>query len=485
MVVTATSAKDATITGTVTLNAANNFSGSISNLPIGEYTLREEINGVIAGYTFAKAQFTPSTATVTDGNTAVAVRIVNTYTRDLGSITVEKSFHGDSDLSKEEFEATEGSILVTIHPVDDPSQMHKVILNKDNGWKQTVSNLPTGQYRIEESAQVDGYGLTVTITGDQVSDGVVTLEKDAAVNVLVTNRYDLYQGTLVIQKQITGDTDKAPDQFQFTVTGEDGTVHTVIVKKENDWTGTLRLPIGTYTVAEQVKNGSDYRVHTVMNPADGKVTIADGQTVTLSCTNDYEALATAYIPVEKTVMQTGNIAPGQNTFSFQAKFNIPAAITGSISWQYQSNAANAAGTFQGDRNAESFFITVQDADTVKGWIVLSGYPIDLQQVTLALTEKTEFATAEEAAAADWILDDTAFGSAEWQVSFDQQCQPIIRRSDADENGAAAAFTNIYTGFKEITPPATGDSGMLSLWMALCLLSLGSILVLTLRKRKEA
>ena len=477
--VTATAVNNPAVSGAVTLNVANSFSGGISNLPVGDYKLTEKVTGEIAGYTFVGSVFAPETVTVTETAVATAV-LTNTYTRDTGSIIVEKHFDADSALSKEDFEADNLSIQVTITGVDDPAFERKITLNKENEWKQTVTGLPTGKYRITEAAQMDGYALTATITGAQVTDGVVTLEKDARALVIITNLYDPHMGGLIIHKQLTGDTEKAPDELIFIVTGADGTSQTVTVKRENNWIATLSLPIGEYTVAEQVENGEDYRVHTVMNPADGKVTITDGQTVTVTCTNDYETLMTVRIPVEKTVVQTGNIAPGHNTFAFQAVVKAPAGVT----WMYQNDSATAGGELHGIQNADSFYIAVQDAATVKGWIVMTGYPSDLNQATVTLKETSEYATAEDAANANWILDDTVFGSAEWNVSFDEQGRPAIRRSDAAETSDAVAFTNTCTAYKETPPPETGDGSMPLLWMGTAITALCGIVILMIRKRKE-
>ncbi|MBQ4074213.1 MAG: Cna B-type domain-containing protein [Clostridia bacterium] len=484
--VTAVSVAGPAVTGTAVLNVDNGFTATIADLPVGDYTLTEEVPEAINGYTLAKSKFNPKRVTVTNGAAAVASStLTNTYTRDTGSITVEKQFDANSALSKDDFEADNLSILVTLAYTADPDQVYEVTLNKDNGWRKTVSDLPTGQYQITETAQVDGYGLTTTITGAQVTGSVVTLEKDAAVSVIITNLYDPYQGTLRIEKTINGDTEKAPDELLFTVSDDKGNSYSVAVKKENSWIGTIFLPIGEYTITEQVENGSDFRVNTVMTPADGKVTIRDGETVTVTCTNTYEALTSVRIPVEKTVVQTGNVAPGHNTFAFQAKLNVPATVASSVTMAYQNDPANADGTFQGVQNADTFYIAVQDAATVKGWIVLSGFSGDLKQVTLSIKETSDYATAEDAAAAHWMLDDTVFGDAEWHVSIDQQCQPVIRRSDAEADAAAAAFTNTYTKIEQVVIPGTGDDGMPFLWMALTALSLCGIAILMIRKRKEA
>lgn len=484
--VTAVSVADPAVTGTAVLNADNGFTATITDLPVGDYTLTEDMPEAINGYTLAESEFSPNRVTVTNGAAAVASStLTNTCTRDTGSITVEKQFDANSALSKDDFEADNLSILVTLAYTADPDQVYEVTLNKDNGWRKTVSDLPTGQYQITETAQVDGYGLTTTITGAQVTGSVVTLEKDAAVSVIITNLYDPYQGTLRIEKTINGDTEKAPDELLFTVSDDKGNSYSVAVKKENSWIGTIFLPIGEYTITEQVENGSDFRVNTVMTPADGKVTIRDGETVTVTCTNTYEALTSVRIPVEKTVVQTGNVAPGHNTFAFQAKLNVPATVASSVTMAYQNDPANADGTLQGVQNADTFYIAVQDAATVKGWIVLSGFSGDLKQVTLSIKETSDYATAEDAAAAHWTLDDTVFGDAEWHVSIDQQCQPVIRRSDAEADAAAAAFTNTYTKIEQVVIPGTGDDGMPFLWMALTALSLCGIAILMIRKRKEA
>ena len=69
----ATAKNDPTLSFTFTLNKDNQFKATVNEIPTGKYELKEEVTGVVPGYTLAKSQFTPATVTVSNNAAAAAV----------------------------------------------------------------------------------------------------------------------------------------------------------------------------------------------------------------------------------------------------------------------------------------------------------------------------------------------------------------------------------------------------------------------------
>ena len=174
VVVTATSVKDSAITGTVTLNAANNFSGSISNLPVGEYTLTEAVTGSIDGYAFVSNSFAPATVTVTeDANAVVTAKLTNVYKQLLGGLQISKAFQDEAGVALHAEQYKNVSVVVTATSVKDAAVTGTVTLNAANNFSGSISNLPVGEYTLRE--EINGVIAGYTFAKAQFTPGTATV----------------------------------------------------------------------------------------------------------------------------------------------------------------------------------------------------------------------------------------------------------------------------------------------------------------------
>lgn len=281
------------------LNAENNWSTTIPNLPVGSYTVTEDQTGLaIEGWTLDVTGGNPSTspAPVTKGTNTTAATITNTYSRDTGSLTVRKENEG----------ATPASVTFTVTGSDGYNT--EVTLTATNGWTTTLENLPTGTYTIEEqpnSANVAGYTYTVSYeqTGKTENANTVNITKGATVAVTATNTYTKVEGGLTISKafnfQYNGNATAAPAptptliQVEVAPAASNGptvsmTPFPVDLTANNNWSATVtNLPVGDYTVTEKT-DGAQINGWTLTTPAPTTVTVASNTTApSVMITNTY------------------------------------------------------------------------------------------------------------------------------------------------------------------------------------------------------
>lgn len=186
-----------TITGPNNYNKTIRFSDFtdeeylLDNLPEGEYTVTEA-NADVDGYTRTTTYSVAGGKTrVVKGQDAV-LTVTNSYTRDKGSLELEKVFAGGKtagDLTDAQKEA----IHFTITGPDNYSKDVKYSEFTDGKYKLT--DLPTGEYQVTESgADFDkNYSLTVSYS---VTDGKAAVTKNQTARVTVTNTY--FQGSITL-----------------------------------------------------------------------------------------------------------------------------------------------------------------------------------------------------------------------------------------------------------------------------------------------
>ena len=258
----------------VTLNAENNWTDSFTGLDIystaGEvidYTVQEE---TVDGYTGVV------TGNMTDGFTI-------TNTRDTGSLTITKTVDGLDGTALNELE---DELKFTVTGPDDYS---KEIAFNATGWEQdgdtytyTLENVPTGEYTVTET----GYDTLEKYSWVASSSTIIPQTANVTTSggkVEFTNYYIGKDGTLNINKVVTGFANDGKPVFDFKLTAEDGTVYYYHV----DMTGTganqekpvasVTLPVDDYTITEL--NNQNYTLKSVN--VDGK-TIGNGGTITIT-----------------------------------------------------------------------------------------------------------------------------------------------------------------------------------------------------------
>ena len=288
----------------VTLSDSNDWTAKISGLP--KYANGQEIDytwtegSMPAGYTLTNTEKEGTVTTLT-----------NSYTPETTEATVKKVWDDASDQDG----IRPDSLTVTL------SNGQTVTLNEANGWEATISDLPknkAGQpitYTWEEGTLPEGY----TLTGAAVDGTVTTL----------TNKHTPEVITIEVEK-IWEDADDQdgirPDDVTVKLLADGvDTGKTVTLSESTEWKGKFEnLPKNAageaieYTVEEVVPEGYEdsyddtgYIITNTHEPAvteatvkkvwedaddqDGKrpddltVTLSDGQTVTLSESNDWTA----------------------------------------------------------------------------------------------------------------------------------------------------------------------------------------------------
>jgi len=212
--------------GTATLNAANNWTDTISNLP--KYANGQEIK-----YTWTEAEVEGYTAgvPVVDG---LVTTLVNTHTPDTTSATVEKVWDDNDNQDGKRPQA------LTVTLFNGTEDVNTVTLNAANGWKATVTTDSTGRklpknengqeivYTWYESDLPEGY----TLTGNK-KDGLVTT---------LTNSYSPETTSATVRKVwVDGKNQDNIRPKELTVTLSNGTenVGTVTLNAANGWTDTI------------------------------------------------------------------------------------------------------------------------------------------------------------------------------------------------------------------------------------------------------
>ena len=251
----------------VTLNAANGWTTTLNDLPIGEYTV-EEVEGSANIDLYNVTVSGEGTVNVAEGETA-SITITNTYSQKVGNLTVNKTNVGN----------TPAEVKLTVTGPHDYS--NEITLNAANGWTETLTNLPIGTYTVEEvegSADIDLYNVAVT------GEGNVTVEEGATASITITNTYSQKVGALTLNKTNVGNT---PAEVKLTVTGPHDYSTEVTLNAANGWTTTLNnLPIGVYTVNE-VEGSANIDLYNVAVTGEGDVTVNEGATASITITNTY------------------------------------------------------------------------------------------------------------------------------------------------------------------------------------------------------
>ena len=270
----------------VTLNDTNEWTDSFNGLDIyntaGEvidYTVQEE---TVDGYTG-----------VVTGDMTAGFTITNT--RDTGSLTIKKTVEGLDDAALDELK---NKLTFTVTGPDGYSE--EIAFNA-TGWEQdgntytyTLENVPTGTYTVTETGY-DTLEKYSWVEKDSTATANADVTKGATATAALTNVYIGKDGTLNINKVVTGFANNGKPVFDFKLTATDGTVYYYHV----DMTGTganqeklvasVTLPVGEYTI-EELSN-QNYTLKSVAgadNKGDGtyKVTIKPQGTTTVTFTND-------------------------------------------------------------------------------------------------------------------------------------------------------------------------------------------------------
>jgi uncharacterized protein YegL len=269
----------------------------VLDVPPGTYTVKENLpappdrHNVQTGYSPDEDTFAAGGQITLMDDQSRELIITNTYDKQSASLTITKSFIGDtSELSNE----YKNNITFT---VTGPGFNKTVKYGSFSaGTSHTFGDLPPGVYTVTESGYntIPGYVVTSSI-----SNGTTfTLNDGDAKTVSVNNHYNKLAGNLTITKIFGGDpVDTTLDdikKIEFTIKGLNSSYKKTVTYADfggsNSYT-LLDIPLDEYTVSESNANLSGYVVTTSYNPIDGKITLEhDNQSVEVRITNHYNKL---------------------------------------------------------------------------------------------------------------------------------------------------------------------------------------------------
>ena len=222
-----------------------------------------------------------------------------------------------------------------------------VTIGDNNTGSVTFENVPFGNYTVTESdAGMQGYAVTTT---SAPANGTVTVSATANGNITFTNTYTKNtveaNGSLTITKEFGGNSALNTEnwanatgskQLTFTIVKEGETNGTnVTLPKDGEWTDTVQLAPGTYTVTESDAEVTGYDL-TVSNDKpgtsnDGKtgtVTVTDDSASTIIFTNTYEKINADLVVYKNVTGNRGNYSSKAFTFRLtltQPTFEVAAA----------------------------------------------------------------------------------------------------------------------------------------------------------------
>ena len=462
---------------TVTLNAENGWSATISGLNEGTYTITEGAADV-DGYVYA-SNFTGGSTTVTlaksdldtDTNkytvSSETVTFKNTYTR-LGSLKIVKDFGADSELNKDS--ANIGKFVFTVAGPDgfETRTIELPIASSETPWEFTLENLPAGDYTVTEdpaSAARDSYVLT--INGAEAGDDAVVaaVANGSTAEAKITNTYTKNMGE-EIHNPASFKIVKTDEQgnklsgAEFTLYNEDGSAvstQTTDSKGEAVFGGftkaaeyTLKetkAPEGyvateqTWTVTVKLKDGDP----TIQISEDGKfwnkvfnwVVSSDPKDVdgVLTVTN---ARQTGSLVITKTVENNKKLGPEAEEYSF--------SLTIGNEEQTFTLKAGESKTIENIPYGTTYKV-LEEVSEDASWNVVSPVggkaegTISQEETTVDFVNRYEYADTAEmvvfSAVKQSSKDGKALAGAEFTVYSDKECKTSVATATTDANGKLA------------------------------------------------
>ena len=293
---------------TLTVNADSGWADTTISLPYGEYTIQESNPGNETGYTWSGVRFDQQTVSIASQGQQIEVTATNTYTRDLGDLTVSKTVKIDAlaaaKVSGKTYELTiagpaDANGAYSIGGEETVTfEEGEATVTLTDGESITIENLPTGDYTVTEGdANVDGLNLAVTgsVNGGDAAvadNGLnVSVNKDAASTVAVTNTYtlgsDQNTARFTISKK-NSDTNAAISGVVFTLYSDAQCTKPVAgMTKTTDDNGQAEFVLGdellngesaTFYLKETVPagyvdNGTKWQIEISKTDADGNYSV--------------------------------------------------------------------------------------------------------------------------------------------------------------------------------------------------------------------
>lgn len=462
---------------TVTLNAENQWSSTISGLSEGSYTITEGAADV-DGYVYA-SNFTGGSTTVTLTKSALdtdtnkytvsseRAAFENTYTK-LGSLKIAKTFGPDSELNKDS--ANIGKFVFSVAGPDgfETRTIELPIASSETPWEFTLENLPAGDYTVTEdptSAARDSYNLTINSAGAEDDKVTVSVNNGSTAEAKITNTYtknisgEIHNPASLKIVKIDGQENKLSGA-EFTLYDEDGSVVSTqttdskgeavfggftkaaeytlketkapegYVATEQSWTVTVKLKDGdpTIQISEDGKFWNKIYNWVVSNdPKD-----VDG---VLTVTN---ARQTGSLVITKTVENNKKLGPEAEEYSF--------SLTIGNEKQTFTLKAGESKTIENIPYGTAYKV-LEEVSEDASWNVVSPVggksegTISQKETTVDFVNRYEYADEAEMAVFSAVKqsskDGKALAGAEFTVYSDKECKTSVATATTDANGKLA------------------------------------------------
>lgn len=462
---------------TVTLNAENQWSSTISGLSEGAYTITEGAADV-DGYVYA-SNFTGGSATVTLTKSALdpetnkytisseRAAFENTYTK-LGSLKIAKTFGPDSELNKDS--ANIGKFVFSVAGPDgfETRTIELPIASSETPWEFTLENLPAGDYTVTEdptSAARDSYNLTINSAGAEDDKVTVSVNNGSTAEAKITNTYtknisgEIHNPASFKIVKIDGQENKLSGA-EFTLYDEDGSVVSTqttdskgeavfggftkaaeytlketkapegYVATEQSWTVTVKLKDGDPTI--QISEDGKFwnKIYNWVVSSDPKD--VDG---VLTVTN---ARQTGSLVITKTVENNRKLGPEAEEYTF--------SLTIGNEEQTFTLKAGESKTIENIPYGTDYQVAEEVSEDAS-WNVVSPVggkaegTISQEKTTVDFVNRYEYADTAEmvvfSAVKQSSKDGKALAGAEFTVYSDKDCKTSVATAATDANGKLA------------------------------------------------
>lgn len=266
-----------------------------NGLPTGTYTVTES-NYDVTNYDVTATSSSANGQVVVPANGSGSITFTNTYTRQTGSLTITKTVNGLDDAALNELK---NELKFTVTGPDGTTQeIPFSAFNPENGvYTYTLERVPTGTYTVTET-DYDTLEKYSWVKEDSTATANADVTKGDTATAELENVYTGKDGTLNINKVVTGFANDGKPVFDFKLTAEDGTVYyyhvdmtgmAIDTEKSATPEGGVTLPVGDYTITEL--SNQNYTLKSVAgatanNDGTYKVTIKPQETTTVTFTND-------------------------------------------------------------------------------------------------------------------------------------------------------------------------------------------------------